>query len=275
MAHQTAAQYRASMRNLRKARRARRSGHHRSNPYRRRRRHSNPEMPVVLVNPPRARGHRRRRRSNPRRRRRNPTVGHYVAANPVRRRRHRYVRHNPSHTFGQSFAAMGLGLLGGAVAGGLDWGVSYAPIKPVWNAVLFGGTGALLSLGVSWLLDPRVGAGIAGGTSASLFGRIRAMVAYAAMGAEGTSSGAGAVRRLPPRQRGAGAVVRGQAQAVPGLPTAQSMGTSYAGTTTRQPVARGAGLASYNVPGTTRHYGPDWVRLRGTSAVRYVSAHSS
>lgn len=271
---QTRAQHAASMRNLRKAHAAVRHHTRRSNPKRRhnpRRHHArrrNPEMPVVLVNPRHRRHHRR-----------NPTVGHYVTANPRRHHRHSRYRtlHNPSRSFGGSAAAAGLGLLGGVVAGGLDWGVSYAPITPIWQSAILGAASLLLATGVSYLVDARVGAGIAGGAGGLLVIRTRAMVALHNMNQPAAPAGAGALRP-PPRgaaalahRPGAGAVLPAHAAgAIPGLPAAHSMAGQFAGPTTRVPVGAGAG---YQVPDSAV-YGPQsWIRLRGSRAVSYVSAH--
>ncbi len=269
--HQSRAQHAASIRNLRKARRALRR-HHGGH----RRRH-NPEMPVVLVNP-RRRRRRSKSRKNPTRRRRNPAYGHYMM-NPAPRRHHprRHYRRNP--TFGAAAASTGLGFLGGVIAGGLDWGASYAPVGPKAQAAIIGGAGLLLSLGTGYLISPSVAAGIAGGTASTLFMRLRVMVALAGVSAQ--STGAGALRPAPrgagalvrPPRAGAGAVVPAHAAAaVPGLPPAPGMGMPFAGATMRTRVGAGA---SYNVP-NARHYGPDsWIRLRGTAGANYVSAHNT
>lgn len=292
MARRTAAQRRASMRNIRKAQAARRGGRRRSG--RRRSRRSsrrNPGMPVVLVNPRRRKATRRRRRSSsPRRRRRRST---YVAG--YRRR-----LPNPSESFGGSFASLGLGALGGGIAAGLDWGADYIPLSALWQSVILGGTGYTLSIGLAMLADTRLGAGLAGGTTALLVGRVRQQVALSGMAAtngaatNGGEAGAVARRRMraseagqvyaPPRLRGrsevgavvrsreAGAVLRREAGQMRPVTTPETMAMQrWPGARTFKRTEAGA---SYYTRGPIRYYGPQsWALRRETGAV-YVSAHN-
>jgi len=267
---QTRAQRAASLRNLRKARRARggrrrstrrrstrRASARRSNPRRRRYRRRNParssSMPVVLVNPSR-----RRRRANPKRRRR-----------VTRRRRRRSVRvsgytrrlPNPTTTWGGALACTGLGMVGGLLAGGLEWGADYLPL-PAWaQAASLFGAGALTSVALCKWADTRVGSGVAGGTSAVLVGRVRQLVGLARLGG---SPGAGMVRD-------AGAVYDAAQMRQRTAPMTMKDSRFPGAATFKVPEAG----ASYYLPGPQRRYGPhSWIYSRGAGAV-YVSAHNA
>lgn len=211
-------------------------------------------MPVVLVNPSRS-----RRRSNPKRRRR-----------MARRRRRRSVRvhsysrrlPNPTTSWGGAFGCAGLGGVGGLVAGGLDWGADYLPI-PAWGqaASLFGG-GLLTSVLLCKLADTRVGAGVAGGTTAVLVGRLRQLVALSRL-----QSGEGSMVR----PRGAAAVIR-ESGAMARRSTAETMKQAH--WPGAKSFKRSEAGASYYLRGPLRRYGPHaWINQRGAGAV-YVSAHN-
>lgn len=247
-------------------------------------RRRNESMPVVLVNPAPMQRPRRRRNATKRRRRRSGRVA-------VARYQRRYPRiRNPAGTWGNSFACLGLGGLGGIVAGGLDWGADYLP-WPAWaQAATLGGAGALTSLLVAKFADTRAGCGIAGGMTALLVNRVRQIVALRGteQGASTSAStsaapnGASAVYRRPgaaavyrsrapaPQAPGAGAVYRGagQAQARTTATTmrrGQLLGPSFV-------QQQGAG-AMRQVPGTK--YGPtSWVYQRPGASTVYVSAHN-
>lgn len=221
-------------------------------------------MPVVLVNPRRS----TRRRTNATR---------YRRRNPAKRRSRRrtrvrgYTRRlpNPTTTWGGAFSTFALGGLGGLLAGGLEWGADYLPV-PAWGqaAALFG-AGTLTAVALSKLADTRVGAGVAGGTTAVLVGRVRQLVALASLGtpaAAGNGNGADAVRR-----RDAGAVY--DAAQMRRRSTPMSMGTSpFPGASSFKQSEAGA---SYYLPGPQRRQGPhSWIYSRDASAV-YVSAHNA
>lgn len=279
---QSRAQRRASLANLKKARRAR--GGRRRSTSRRRARRSNPDsMPVVLVNPSPTRRRKPRRRVNPTKRRR------------TQRRRTRvrsYTRRlpNPTTTFVGGLALTGLGMLGGGIAAGLDWGADFAPVPPWGQALILGFGGSAVALGLGMLADQRLGAGVAGGTGALLVGRARQMVALAkaaapdqpaeASNGASTSSDTAAVYQTPPQRRAeagavyreAGAVYRGDAAQLQPRTGAPSMDVS------RWPGARTfkrEAAASYYVPGPVRRYGPQTWAYGRDSGVVYRSAHNS
>ncbi len=212
-------------------------------------------MPVVLVNPSRS-----RRRSNPKRRRR-----------ATRRRRRRSVRvsgytrrlPNPTTTWGGAFKGFGLGAVGGLVAGGLDWGADYLPI-PAWGqAASLLGAGLVTSVALCKLADVRVGAGVAGGTSAVMVGRVRQLVALSRLQTDSSmvrpsAAGAGAVYSDAGARKRSAAMTMKQTR----WPGASTMKQSEAG-------------ASYYLRGPQRRYGPHaWVYQKGAQAV-YVSAHNA
>lgn len=70
-----------------------------------------------------------------------------------------------------------IGGLGGAVAYGIDWGADYAPVGAYARAAILAGAGTVTAVGVHYLASPRAGAGIMGGTSALLIGRLRQAIA--------------------------------------------------------------------------------------------------
>ncbi|MHC4218178.1 MAG: hypothetical protein ACYSU7_06935 [Planctomycetota bacterium] len=219
-------------------------------------------MPVVLVNPSS-----RRRRTNPRRRRRT-----------TRRRTRRYARvrgytrrlPNPTTSWKGAFGCAGLGGLGGLLAGGLEWGADYLP-WPAWGQALsLFGAGALTSVALCKLADTRVGAGVAGGTTAILVGRVRQLVALAALD-NGNGNGNGNGDASAVIRRGAGAVY--DAAQMRRQQTPYSMKTSsFPGARTFKVPEAGA---SYYLGGPQRRYGPhSWIYQRGAGAV-YVSAHNA
>lgn len=220
-------------------------------------------MPVVLVNPSHGNPRRRRRRSSSRRR-------HHRR----RARVHGYLRrrHNPRVKFGGAMMAAGIGLLGGGLAYGVDWGASYLPVSPLWQSVAFGLAGFGLSVGLAMLADERLACGVAGGTGFGLFGRVREQIALASLGKGGDTSGT--TGELP---AGASAVysqayMRGlhdaarvyrEAGAVRGMPAAALQARGFHDT----------GASRY-VEGPIRHYGPtSWVYRTDASRV-YVSSHN-
>ena len=94
----------------------------------------------------------------------------------------------------------GIGLLGGGVAYGINWGLAYAPLDATWSTVAFGGGGVVTSVLLAKYADERVAAGLAGGVGALLFGRVREIMALRKMapannGAVSSDGGATYVRR--------------------------------------------------------------------------------
>jgi hypothetical protein len=159
-------------------------------------------------------------------------------------------------------------MIGGVLAGGLDWGADYLPI-PAWaQAASLFGAGALTSVALCKLADTRVGTGVAGGTSALLVGRVRQLVALGRLATQ-TPNGAneGAAVRA---RREAGAVYDAGQMRRRSAP--MSMKTSpFPGARTFKVPEAGA---AYYLPGPQRRYGPhSWIHQRGAAAV-YVSAHN-
>lgn len=226
------------------------------------RRRNASSMPVVLVNPSPTR--RRRRRSNPSRRRRRRSRRHRVRGYS---RRYPRIR-NPAGTWGGSLVCLGLGGLGGIVAGGLDWGADYLP-WPAWaQAATLGGAGAVTSILVAKFADTRAGCGIAGGTTALVVNRVRQIVALRGV-QQGSQPQAAAEASAVYRSRGAGAVYRGAGQTRPRTtPTTMKRG-QLAGPSFVQQQADGM----RSVPGTK--YGPtSWVYQSPGAGTVYVSAHN-
>ena len=209
---------------------------------------------------------RRRRRRSTKRRRRNPT-------------RALYRRRNPRVTFQKAATAAAFGALGGAIAYGINWGVSFIPIDNA-NAktAIFAGASAATSIGLSMMADERVGCGVAGAAGYQLTHQIAAMVQTRMAnrpdaGAVYTRD-AGAVYTIP---RGrirtdAGAVYRREAGALVGGARTMRM-PGMGGPNFKLPEA---GASEY-VPGPIRWYGPQsWAYKYGNRpGVRYVSAHNS
>jgi hypothetical protein len=216
-------------------------------------------MPVVLVNPSHGR---RRKRRNPRRRR-----------NASRRRRvHAYLRRrgNPRVKFGQALLAAGIGLLGGGMAYGVDWGVSYIPVSPLWQSVIFGIGGLGVSAGLAMLADERLACGVAGGVGFGLFGRVREQIALSSLGKgdqppAALPQGASAVFSEYMRGLHDAARVYREAGQVRGMPGgAELPSRSF----------RDTGASRY-IAGPIRHYGPEsWV-YRTDAARVFVSAHNA
>lgn len=248
-----------------KAPRRRTTARRRSTKRRRRataRRRNASSMPVVLVNPSPTR--RRRRQSNPTKRRRRRGRRHRVRAYS---RRYPRIR-NPAGTLGGSLVCLGLGGLGGVVAGGLDWGADYLP-WPAWaQAATLGGAGAVTSILVARFADTRAGCGIAGGTSALLVNRVRQIVALRSV-EQGRPQQAAADAGAVYRSRGAAAVYRGAAQMKPRSTPATMKRGQLSGPSFVQQQADGM----RSVTGTK--YGPtSWVYQRPGAGTVYVSAHN-
>jgi len=197
------------------------------------------------------------------RRRRNPTMG--------------FRRRNPTSRWGDAFKMMFLGEVIGAVAFGVNFGVEYIPLAPLYRTLIFGGLGSATALGLAKWGSPWAGASFAGGVGALLTGRIVTQVrmSQVAPGTSGSSAAteSGALfQRMNPRRLGAGrrdaaAVFRegGAVYRESGAPT--TMRTSPFGRTFKD-----TGASRY-VPGPVRFYGPQsWAYDAG--AVRVVSAHN-
>jgi len=237
----------------------------RRNRRRSRGRRSNPGMPIVLVNPSGERHMKKgRRRKGSRRGKRGR---HHV--------RGHYRRSNPSSTWGRAAAAAGLGALGGGVAYGIDFGVSYAPVGPTAQSAIIGAAGAVTSIAVAKYADERAGAGIAGGTGFALIGRVREQLALAAAAkatGTGTPQEGGAVRRMGGQRvrmgveggavyRDAGAIQKSGARSMAGSPMAAK---SY----------RESGHSRY-INGPIRFFGPrSWVYNTEGGSVVFRSAHN-
>jgi hypothetical protein len=265
---QTRRQRAASLRNLRKARSKRRGStrrRRRRNPPRRRRartrarRRNSSSMPVVLVNPS-GKTRRRRRRANPTKRRRRRRVA-------VKRYNRRYPRlRNPTGTWGGSLMAWLLGGVGGAVAGGMDWGADYLP-WPAWaQATTLGGAGTVTAIAVCRWADVRAGCGIAGGTIAMVLNRLRQIIALSRTAPTTGAQSASAV------YRGAGAVepARNAGQMVRARTGARTMPAPNLGT-------RSFRQADATFPAYGTRFGPNsWVYGMGSpgAGVVLVSAHN-
>lgn len=76
----------------------------------------------------------------------------------------------------------GKGLAGGALAGGLDWGVSKAPVGGLGQGAILFGVGLVSSLAVAKWVDPVVAGGLAGGTGLALVNRTRRFIALRDLG---------------------------------------------------------------------------------------------
>jgi hypothetical protein len=76
----------------------------------------------------------------------------------------------------------GKGLAGGALAGGINWGVSKAPVGGLGQGAILFGTGLIASLAVAKWVDPVVGGGIAGGTGLALVKRTTRYLALMDLG---------------------------------------------------------------------------------------------
>ena len=192
----------------------------------------------------------------------------------------------------------GIGLLGGGVAYGINWGLAYAPLDATWSTVAFGGGGIVTSVLLAKYADDRVAAGLAGGVGALLFGRVREIMALRKMapaGAVGTEGGAtyvrryagiggrpletGAVyeRRAGPMPRDAGAVMRVQSLKEAGAIVGHRATAATMSNLSMQPrdsfkVAESG--ASRYIPGGARWFGPrSWAYDAGTHR-NYRSAHN-
>ena len=76
----------------------------------------------------------------------------------------------------------GKGLAGGALAGGLDWGVSKAPVGGLGQGAILFGVGIVSSLALAKWVDPIVAGGLAGGTGLALVNRTRRFIALQDLG---------------------------------------------------------------------------------------------
>lgn len=224
----------------------------------------NPGMPVVLVNPSKRRKKKRRakRRANPRRPKRR--------RNPSRRRNPRAAN------LKRSAMAAGLGMLGGGVAYGLNYGVSQLPVEQIPQAAILLLGGGATSMALARYADERAAAGVAGGVAAMGIGRVRAILA-ARQAQEGAASSAeaGALygRRAGPYQRQAGAVFRPrEAGAILGKPNQGA--TRMATRAMSAPSFKEAGASRF-VQGGQRWFGPQsWAARAGAGRV-FVSAHNA
>jgi len=208
-----------------------------------------------------------RRRSNPHRAKARRSHG--------RRRRHsnprRGHRRNPSRggrtTWTSALLDSLIGLGGGGVAYGADWGISMIPIAPVWQSVIFGTAGLAGSVALAKWVSPAAGAGLAGGTGYGLIGRVREQLALRKLAAEDTSTPAAA------SSAAAGTVVnmaRRPGIREAGAVTSMSRGPNYGPQFTRN---REAGNVSYSLPQGTRLMGPaSWIYRDGGAV---VSAHNT
>lgn len=177
---------------------------------------------------------------------------------------------------------MGLGMLGGGAAYVIDWGASYAPVAPTWQAVITGLGGGLAAVLVARYGNSAFGSGIAGGTGAMLVGRVREIVALMGTakpatkteGAKGVFGGGGAGRVYRERDaaavyREAGALVEKMGAVRGGGRAARSMpATSF----------KEAGRSRY-IQGPVRWFGPrSWAYGPGSArgaGVVYRSAHNT
>lgn len=169
-----------------------------------------------------------------------------------------------------------LGLVTGVVAYGVNFGVEYIPVAPLWRTVIFGSGGTIGSLGLAKWGNERLGAGFAGGVGAILMGRVVTQIrmAQVAPAAGAASPGASGTRSM--HGRGAGAVYdqyRREAGAV--------YQRDAGGLATMRRPAFGPGFkdagASRFIPGPVRFFGPhSWAYDAGrVGAPRtYVSAHN-
>jgi hypothetical protein len=171
--------------------------------------------------------------------------------------------------------ASGLGMGMGFVAYGVNFGIEYLPIAPLWRTVAFGTTGLLASLGLSKWGSPTIGSGFAGGIGSLLLGRIVTQFRMSQVAPTTKAVGdGGAVFQMNPRgaRRDAGAVYRTEAGAVYREAGAASMRGPVFGPP-NAPSFKDAGASRY-VPGPIRYYGPaSWAYDAGAPK-RYVSAHN-
>lgn len=190
-----------------------------------------------------------------------------------------YRRRNPTSRWGDAFKMTFLGEMLGAVAYGVNFGVEYIPLAPMWRSVIFGAGGTVTALGLAKWGAPWAGAAFAGGVGALLTGRIVTQIRMSQVApstAAGSSSDSGALfQRMNPRHmgagRGAGAVYREGGAVYRESGDAQTMRRGVFGRSFKD-----SGASRY-VPSPVRYYGPQsWAyNARESGAlVRYRSAHN-
>lgn len=169
-----------------------------------------------------------------------------------------------------------LGIMTGAVAYGVNFGVEYIPVAPLWRTVIFGGGGLFGSLGLAKWGSERLGAGFAGGVGALLMGRVVTQIRMAQVAPTSTAGASGPrglrdAGRVYQRdagrvyQRDAGAVYQRDAGAL------ATMRGGVFGSSFKE------GGASTYMPGPVRFFGPkSWVYDAGRAGrpVQFVSAHN-
>ena len=192
-----------------------------------------------------------------------------------------YRRRNPTAKWGDAFMSTLLGLVTGAVAYGVNFGVEYIPVAPLWRTVIFGSAGTVGSLGLAKWGNERLGAGFGGGVGALLMGRVVTQIRMHQVAPAAAPSTAGASGMHSMHGRGAGRVYTRDAGAV----YSRDAGAVYqrdAGglATMRRPVFgpsfKDAG-ASRMIPGPVRFFGPhSWAYDAGRVGrpTTYVSAHN-
>lgn len=161
-----------------------------------------------------------------------------------------------------------LGGLGGAVAYGVDWGISHAKIGAGWQLAAVGGTGAVGTVLLAKYGDERLAAGLAGGTVFAAIGRTQEVIALSKMG---KPTQAQAQAQTPPQ---AAAVVRRGNPMI----DARSMHPGAFGPSFKREAAAviRRGNPSAYMPGPVRFFGPkSWVyHTESGAVVRVRSAHS-
>lgn len=168
-----------------------------------------------------------------------------------------------------------LGVVTGAVAYGVNYGVEYIPLEPLWRTVIFGTGGFLASLGLAKWGSPTLGAGFGGGVGALLTGRVVTQIRLSQV-APASKEGGAVFARMNPRARSfrdGGRVYQRDSGAVYQRDAGAPM-------TMRVPVF-GKGLkeggASRYIPAPVRFYGPQsWAYGADSAGPRrvYVSAHN-
>ena len=188
-----------------------------------------------------------------------------------------YRRRNPTQKWGQAFMSTFVGMITGFVAYGVNFGVEYIPVAPLWRSVIFGTGGLVGSLGLSKWGSPTLGAGFGGGVGSLLLGRVVTQFRMSQVAPTTTAGASGARRQV--NGRGAGAVYSRDA----GRVYNREAGAVYereagALATMRRPVFgpsfKDAGASQY-VPGPVRFFGPhSWAYDAGRTGRQYVSAHN-
>jgi len=173
-------------------------------------------------------------------------------------------------TFLRALATTGIGAGTGLAIFAVDFGISYIPVAPLWQAVIFGTAGIAGSIGLCWLSE-RAAAGAASSTATILTGRIVEMVKLGPLAKQPSTAAqteGAAVRRFTE----GGAVVRTEGGTV-----VRTEGGARA--LTASPFNQGfkvpEGAASAYVHGPARHYGPHaWIHDLEAGRARLVSAHT-